>query len=168
MQGAAIEAGSVVGIRYIVYRLSSGAYFKYSSGGKPVFLWSLGYGNEGQDDVGDLYTFTLGVAGDLPRAVPSALVGMRKGGRRRVLVPPQLGWTDDSIRPRPITFGAKRRLVQHRDEPLLFEAEVVAVYPPGSDEANDALQRAFDVSRREAAFRLPLPKPLTAPKSVAE
>ena len=40
MQGAAIEAGSVVGIRYIVYRLSSGAYFKYSSGGKPVFLWS--------------------------------------------------------------------------------------------------------------------------------
>ena len=74
MQGAAIEAGSVVGIRYIVYRLSSGAYFKYSSGGKPVFLWSLGYGNEGQDDVGDLYTFTLGVTGDLPRAVPSALV----------------------------------------------------------------------------------------------
>ena len=58
--------------------------------------------------------------------------------------------------------------MQHRDEPLLFEAEVVAVYPPGSDEANDALQRAFDVSRREAAFRLPLPKPLTAPKSVAE
>lgn len=52
--GPAIEAGSVVGVRYIVYRLSSGAYFKYSSGGKPVFLWSLGYGNEGEDDVGDL------------------------------------------------------------------------------------------------------------------
>ena len=105
--------------------------------------------------------------GDLPRAVPPAMVGMRKGGRRRVLVPPQLGWSSDTVRPRPKTFGAKRRLAQHRDEPLLFEAEVVAVYPPGSDEAARALSQAIEVSRRESSFRLPLPKPLTGKGSVA-
>ena len=55
----------------------SGAYFKYSSGGTPVFLWSRGYGAEGQDDVGDPYRFVLGEPNTLPRAVVPAMEGMR-------------------------------------------------------------------------------------------
>jgi hypothetical protein len=42
---------------YTVYRLSSGGYYKYSSGGTPVYMWSVGYGQEGKDDVGDTYRF---------------------------------------------------------------------------------------------------------------
>ncbi|KXZ43087.1 hypothetical protein GPECTOR_102g40 [Gonium pectorale] len=59
LEGTGPEAvlGSVCEISYIVYRLSSGAYYKYSSGGTPVFLYSLGYGQEGKDDVGQTYRF---------------------------------------------------------------------------------------------------------------
>lgn len=49
--------GGLCDIRYTVYRLSSGGYYKYSSGGTPVFLYSLGYGQQGQDDLGDVYRF---------------------------------------------------------------------------------------------------------------
>eukprot|EP00951_Prasinocladus_malaysianus_P046357 scaffold638201_cov46-Prasinocladus_malaysianus.AAC.1 len=59
----AINYGSLVvvaQISYTVYRLASGAYYKYSSGGTPVYLWSVGYGNEGKDDVGTVYRFKLG------------------------------------------------------------------------------------------------------------
>jgi hypothetical protein len=36
---------------------------RYSSGGTPIFLWSRGYGTEGQDDVGSTYKFVLGSPG---------------------------------------------------------------------------------------------------------
>lgn len=96
--GVAAELGSICEISYVVYRLSSGAYFKYSSGGTPVFLFSLGYGQEGKRDVGETYRFTLGEAKSLPAAATPAVVGMRQGGRRRVLVPPRFGWVDDTVR----------------------------------------------------------------------
>lgn len=44
-------------ISYTVYRLSSGGYYKYSGGGTPVYMWSVGYGQEGRDDLGDTYRF---------------------------------------------------------------------------------------------------------------
>jgi len=53
--------------------------------------------------------------------VPPAVLGMKEGGRRRVLVPPAVGWTDADVRPRPATFGAGRRLENHRHEPLVME-----------------------------------------------
>jgi hypothetical protein len=43
-----VVPGAVCQIRYTVYRLSSGAYFKESSGGKPVYMFSSGYGKEGK------------------------------------------------------------------------------------------------------------------------
>ncbi|GFR44958.1 hypothetical protein Agub_g6268, partial [Astrephomene gubernaculifera] len=125
--GPAATHGSVCEISYIVYRLSSGAYYKYSGGGTPVFLFSLGYGQEGKDDVGQTYRFRLDDPLALPAAVPPALLGMRQGGRRRVLVPPGLGWVDDKVGPRPDTFGGRRRLSGHRGEPLLLEVELVRV-----------------------------------------
>lgn len=52
-----VVKGAVCSVSYVVYRLSSGAYFKYSSGGTPVYLFSLGYGFEGKDDVDGVYQF---------------------------------------------------------------------------------------------------------------
>lgn len=49
--------GSTCEITYIVYRLSSGAYFKNSGGGTPILLFALGYGFEGQADDGEVYRF---------------------------------------------------------------------------------------------------------------
>jgi hypothetical protein len=55
--GPQAVVGSVCDIMYTVYRLSSGGYYKYSSGGTPVYMWSVGYGKEGKDDIGETYRF---------------------------------------------------------------------------------------------------------------
>lgn len=55
---------------------------------------------------------------------------MREGGRRRILIPPEYGWVNDTVGPIPDTFGGRRRLAAHRDEPLLLEVELKKVYPP--------------------------------------
>jgi hypothetical protein len=66
--------------RYTVFKLSAGAYFKYSSGGTPVLLFALGYGTEGKNDVGETYDFVLGDERALPAAATLGMVGMRVGG----------------------------------------------------------------------------------------
>jgi hypothetical protein len=66
--------------RYTVFKLSAGAYFKYSSGGTPVLLFALGYGTEGKNDVGETYDFVLGDEKALPAAATLGMVGMRVGG----------------------------------------------------------------------------------------
>ena len=154
--GAVATAGSRVDFSYKVFRLSSGAYFKYSSGGTPVLLWARGYGSEGRDDVGDTVSFVLGAA-NLPRAVTPCVVGMRKGGIRRILVPPNLGWVDDSVVPKPDSFGAARRLENYRDGPLLFEIEVVRVSNgKGGDDGDEV-----DLEPRgDFSYRLPAPPTL--------
>lgn len=130
-KGNVVVPGATVEIKYTVWRLSSGAYFKESSGGKPVYLWSLGYAKEGKNDLGETYRLQLGEVDVLPPAVTPAVVGMRQGGVRRVLVPPRYGWAANSkLQPKPDTFGSFRRLENHKEEPLLFDVEVVKVYPP--------------------------------------
>ncbi len=44
------------------------------------------------------YPRRLGEPLSLPAAVTPAVLGMREGGRRRILVPPQLGWVSDKVR----------------------------------------------------------------------
>lgn len=45
-----------------------------------------------------------------------------------MLVPPALGWAaDDSVGPPLSTYGAKRRLNNYKDGPLLFDIELVRV-----------------------------------------
>ena len=149
--------GSRVDARYKVFRLSSGAYFKYSSGGTPVLLWSRGYGAEGRDDVGETVSFVLGET-PLPRAVTPCVVGMKKGSVRRILVPPNLGWVNDDVVPRPDSFGAARRLINYRDGPLLFEIEVVRVR--NGAEARDGDAGGIEMEG-DFSYKLPAPPTLT-------
>ena len=108
--------------------------------------------------MGATYRFVLGDSDAVPRAVAPALVGMREGGRRRVLVPPQLGWTSDAVRPRPAMFGAGRRLENHTEEPLLFEAELTRVRK--SDEVPTEEDLAAIWNRgMSGVFKLPAPSP---------
>ena len=157
VDGKVAAKGDTLYILYTVYRLAPGAYFKYSSGGTPIFLWSRGYGNEGQDDVGDPYRFVLGESDSVPRAVAPALVGMREGGRRRVLVPPQLGWTSDTVLPKPGTFGAGRRLENHRQEPLLFEADLIRIRKSDEPLTEEDLAADLEPAGWSGVFKLPAP-----------
>lgn len=56
------------------------------------------------------------------------LAGMRVGGKRRVLVPPEVGYGDAApLEPQPPGFAAKRQVASHKAEPLLFEVQLLRV-----------------------------------------
>ncbi|KAI8469354.1 MAG: hypothetical protein J3K34DRAFT_385891 [Monoraphidium minutum] len=70
--------------------------------------------------------FRLG-GGDLIPGLEEVLAGMAPGGRRRALVPPELGYTSSALQPQPPTFATKRQLANHSREPLLFEVQLLRV-----------------------------------------
>lgn len=125
----------------------------------------------------------MGQKGKLPAAVTPAVVGMRKNGIRRVLVPPALGWgLDPSALPQvrssssrrdaeggaldwregltrlgqPDNYGGSRRLANHRDEPLLFEVEMVRVKAGAGVDLSDDDYEALNVGSG-LPFKLPAP-----------
>jgi FKBP-type peptidyl-prolyl cis-trans isomerase len=68
-------------------------------------------------------------SGDVIEGLQDALVGMRQGGKRRVLIPPELGYVSSVLQPQPPTFATKRQLANHSSESLLFEIELLRVLP---------------------------------------
>jgi len=83
-----VSTGDTVDIRYRVMRLGTKARDGLSGEGQTIF--SLGYG-EDEDKEGD--TLPVTIAGEnLVPGVRDALVGMKPGGTRRVLVRPERGW----------------------------------------------------------------------------
>lgn len=87
--GKGAGAGDMVDIRYRVMRLGTRANDGLSGEGQTIF--SFGYG-EDEDKEGDRLTVQLGAGKSLVAGVDAALVGMKPGGRRRVLVRPERGW----------------------------------------------------------------------------
>ena len=71
-------------------------------------------------------SFQLG-SGTLIPGLEEVFTGMQPGGKRRVLVPPELGYADASLQPQPPTFATKRQLENHKGEPLLFELQLLKV-----------------------------------------
>jgi hypothetical protein len=91
---------------------------------------------------------------------------MREGGKRRILVPPNAGWVNDDVKPRAPTFGASRRLANHREEPLLVEVDVLRIRKanePASgegeddDDVSDAAAAAAAAADGGLGFKLPAP-----------
>jgi FKBP-type peptidyl-prolyl cis-trans isomerase len=65
--------------------------------------------------------------GELIPGLEEVLVGMAPGGRRRALVPPELGYTSSALQPQPPTFATRRQLANHSRESLLFEVQLLRV-----------------------------------------
>ncbi|KAM2056378.1 hypothetical protein ACFX16_029191 [Malus domestica] len=55
------------------------------------------------------------------------LVGMKTGGKRRALIPPYVGYTNENLKPIPEEFGPRRSLLSHVNEPLIFEVQLLKV-----------------------------------------
>ena len=76
--------------------------------------------------------------GDIIPGLEEALVGMKPGAKRRVVIPPQLGYTGPNadLQPQPPTFATKRQLLNHSNEALLFEVQLLKIR--GVSSAQDA------------------------------
>lgn len=151
--GASASLNDSVSFRYRVMRLGKRSSDGLSGEAQTIF--SLGYG-EDEDKEGDLISGRL-LAGEaqteLVPGVRDALIGMREGGKRRVLVRPERGWKDQSSKcadivfkadigaeveqveacmdktrlPQPRNFQARRRMARRFDESLLVEIELAKV-----------------------------------------
>ena len=68
-------------------------------------------------------------AGDIIPGLEEVLEGMRAGGKRRALIPPELGYANNpnNAQPQPPTFATKRQLLNHANEPLLFEIQLLKI-----------------------------------------
>ena len=56
--------------------------------------------------------------------------GMQSGGKRRAIVPPEAGYVQPNTdQPQLPTFSAKRQVLNHYREPLLFEVQLLRVRP---------------------------------------
>jgi FKBP-type peptidyl-prolyl cis-trans isomerase len=55
------------------------------------------------------------------------MAGMKKSGRRRILVPPDMGYQGSAKVPSMPTFATSRQLENHKQEPLVFEVEVINI-----------------------------------------
>ncbi|XP_051194326.1 peptidyl-prolyl cis-trans isomerase FKBP16-1, chloroplastic isoform X2 [Lolium perenne] len=64
---------------------------------------------------------------EMIRGLKEVLIGMRAGGKRRALIPPEVGYIDESLQPVPEEFGPRRSLLSHAKEPLVFEVQLLKV-----------------------------------------
>ncbi|CAN1171592.1 Peptidyl-prolyl cis-trans isomerase FKBP16-1, chloroplastic [Linum perenne] len=61
------------------------------------------------------------------KGLKDVLVGMKVGGKRRALIPPSVGYVNESLKPIPEEFGPRRSLLSHAKEPLIFEVQLLKV-----------------------------------------
>lgn len=108
-----VEKGCVVGVKYVMRR--SNGYFIDASYGFDRF---------------ETFSFRAG-SGEVVPGFDIGLMGMQVGGRRRFVVPPEVGYVGgvgkEKPGPVPPDFGARRSLTAHRKEPIIFEVQVVRI-----------------------------------------
>ncbi|KAH7442654.1 hypothetical protein KP509_03G097800 [Ceratopteris richardii] len=109
--GASASEGDVVEFNYVCRR--SNGYFVYSTVDQ--------FTGESSP-----VTFSLSDGKMIP-GLKSVLVGMKPGGKRRAIVPPNAGYVTEDLEPQPTEFGPKRSLLSHSKEPLLFEVQLLKI-----------------------------------------
>lgn len=96
----------------IIYSISrAGGQYMYSQG---FGFEKMDMGNGLQSDLGlDSYRVTLG-KGNLPAGIEEVLVGMKKGERRRIELPPTAGFETSDWKPEPRSRPGKAAVVAYQ------------------------------------------------------
>ncbi|XP_062221244.1 peptidyl-prolyl cis-trans isomerase FKBP16-1, chloroplastic-like [Phragmites australis] len=77
---------------------------------------------------GESKPVTLPLAGkEMIRGLKDVLISMKVGGKRRALIPPEVGYIDETLKPIPEEFGPRRSLLSHAKEPLVSEVQLLKV-----------------------------------------
>ncbi|KAL6204158.1 hypothetical protein ACLB2K_021426 [Fragaria x ananassa] len=74
------------------------------------------------------------------KGLEEVLVGMKIGGKRRALIPPSVGYTNESLQPIPEEFGPRRSLLSHVNEPLIFECCIIEISKPHGLDAGSIIR----------------------------
>ena len=120
-EGAGKEAASGDRVLFDYVLRRSNGYFIYST--------MEGVSFQPKDIPTGPVAFQIGTA-QMIDGLDAALLRQKPGAKLRVLVPPRVGYVDTSAQPAPPGFAAKRQIVNHNREPLLFEVQVLKVLPP--------------------------------------
>ncbi|CAM9412067.1 unnamed protein product [Phaeothamnion confervicola] len=111
--GPAVEEGKSLSCQWVLRRMNG--YFVDSSAANNY----------------DPFLFRVGDTRRVIRGVDVGVRGMRQGGKRRLIVPPDLAYVggvgDDKPGPVPTGFGPRRQITNRKNEPLLFDIEVTRV-----------------------------------------
>ena len=128
--GAGVSSGSRVSLQWVLRR--SNGYFVTSSFGQVASGPDAGILKLSGTSVNDPFLFTVGSGAALP-GLEEAVLGMKKGGVRRIVVPTRLSYTQplkSSPGPVPDDYGARRQIERElakMDPENFFVLEVEAV-----------------------------------------
>ena len=129
--GAGVSSGSRVSLQWVLRR--SNGYFVTSSFGQVASGPDAGILKlSGMSSPNDPFLFTVGSGAALP-GLEEAVLGMKKGGVRRIVVPTRLSYTQplkSSPGPVPDDYGARRQIERElakMDPENFFVLEVEAV-----------------------------------------
>jgi len=108
--GGAVDEGSNVDLIFSVSTLSGG------------YMYSRGFGYEKVDGVNGKMVSDAGLDSirvkmgerNVPVGIQDALIGMKKGERRRVELPPSVGFETSDWQPEPVTKRGKAGMVGYR------------------------------------------------------
>jgi len=101
------------GLQYADYDLGDGP--EVTMGSRVNFYWTgrlagrQGYVFESARDQREPYRITLGES-PIIKGLEEGLLGMRQGGKRRLIIPSYLGYTSENVGPFPSSDSQRRRL----------------------------------------------------------
>mmetsp|Transcript_9157 Transcript_9157/g.21835 ORF Transcript_9157/g.21835 Transcript_9157/m.21835 type:complete len:241 (+) Transcript_9157:138-860(+) len=135
--GEAVKGGSSVDIIYSISR--AGGQYMYSQGFGYETV-DIGNGKMVKDlDVDFLRVGKVGSHQDVPIGIEQAMIGMQKGEKRRVELPPSAGLATSNWKPAPNSKAGKQSIVAYQrildgfgsqpgfPAPLIWEIEVLRV-----------------------------------------
>lgn len=138
VEGKEVKEGSSVDVIFTISR--AGGQYMYSQGfGYETTDTGIGGGSQKDLGLDFLRVDSVGTHTAVPTGIEQVLIGMRKGERRRVELPPEVGFETSNWNPAPKTKSGKQSIMVYQrilngfgsqppfPAPLIWEIEVTRI-----------------------------------------